>query len=71
MQCRQYIYIYNIAIDRMKEKEMKQTSLRIDEQTDRNLAILRDELNSPKTWIIRRLVADELRKVQTKGVVKQ
>ena len=50
---------------------MKQTSLRIDEQTDRNLAILRDELNSPKTWIIRRLVADELRKVQTKGVVKQ
>jgi predicted transcriptional regulator len=40
-------------------------SVHLDQETDRILEYLARELNSPKTWIIRRLVHEE-KKRQTK-----
>jgi predicted DNA-binding protein len=48
---------------------MKQTSLRIDEQTDRNLTILKERLYSPKAWIVRKLVAEKLKQVLEQDLI--
>lgn len=43
---------------------MTHNTVRIDQETFNSLEALKEKLNSPKAWIIRRLVTEEMNRVR-------
>lgn len=43
---------------------LQHNTIRIDQDTFESLEVLKEKLNSPKAWIIRRLVAEEMKRVR-------
>lgn len=47
-----------------------QIHVAVDEETNKNLDILKERLNSPKAWIVKRLVAEEMKKQKMEAIAK-